>query len=271
MIIDSHTHLLPDRLARAIRSFFLDHGHTDLAYKLDNRRVLSRLFDEGIEAVWNLPYAHRSNIAAKLNRDMVHLADELADQPVEIITGCTVHPDDPDPAQDLVTAIEDGARVLKLHCSVGSYQPDDPRLTPVLDAAAESDIPIVVHAGHAISGSTAANELVPIGTIAQRHPGATIILAHFGHHAFAEAVNLLHNHSNLYADLTPVILDPVPLTKSIGEGLRDRILFGSDTPNTGQSVSQLRDGLEQLDLNPEVLAAIMGGTAERLAPTHALS
>ncbi len=52
-IIDSHTHLLPERLAHTIRAFLIDHGQIDLA-------------------------------------------NDLANQPVKISTGCTVHPDDPE-------------------------------------------------------------------------------------------------------------------------------------------------------------------------------
>lgn len=256
MFIDAHTHLMPDRLGKAIRRFFEQGISGALVYPLDNQEVLSRLDDEGVTRIWNLPYAHKAGVASTLNADMLLLAEALAEQPVEIVSGCTVHPDDPDPAQDLERAADAGARVLKLHCSVGDYQPDDRRLRPVLATAGRLGMPVVIHAGKAVSGSTAAQDLEPIARAAVQNADTTIILAHFGHHATEAGANLLRAQENVFADLTPVVLDPVPLTKALAEEFSDRLLFGSDAPNTGCSVPSLVAALDRLDLDAETYAKI---------------
>ncbi len=264
-VIDSHNHLLPDRLAAKIRAFFDQFLDGDLAYPLDHRAVLDRHFADGVTAIWNLPYAHKAGMADQLNADMAALSQRLSDHPVRVINGCTVHPDDADPVGDLRRATErDGASVLKLHCSVGDYQPTDPRLSGVLDEAGERGLPVVVHAGHGVSGSTEVDELGPIGEAAARHPGTSIIIAHLGHHAHAEGVALLDTHPNLYADLTPVVSSPVPISASDAERLAPRLLFGSDAPNTGCDVATLLSGLGALGLSDDAYAAITGGTARSL-------
>lgn len=250
MVVDAHTHLLPGRLAEKIRAFFDEHVAGDLAYEIDINSTLDALHYEGVETVWNLPYAHRADVASQLNRDILGLSEAFADHPVDIVPGCTVHPDDSTPARDLSEAVEAGARVLKLHCSVGNYSPVDPRLHDVLSEAATLGVPVVIHAGHAISGSTMAEELGPVGQAAAAHPDTTLILAHFGHHAFEDAAQLMTRHPNLYADLTPVVVDPVPLTIEVAERFRERILFGSDAPNTGRPVTELLAGLTELGLEP---------------------
>lgn len=263
-IVDSHVHLLPDRLAQAVRGFFDQHINSDLAYSLNNRETLDRLTDEGVAAVWNLPYAHRSGIAAALNQSMLELATKLEDHPVEIVSGCTVHPEDPDPVGDFHHAIDQGARVLKLHCSVGAYQPDDSRLTSVLELAASRRIPVVIHAGKAISGFTNSHDLTPIGVVARRHPETTFVLAHFGHDALKQGIELLDQHPNLMADLTPVLHEMIPIDRVTAERFADRLLFGSDCPNTGCTVSGLNGRLQSLQLSPSVHDKIVRSNARAL-------
>ena len=67
---------------------------------------------------------------------------------------------------------------LKLHCSVGHYEADDPRLDGVWALAARRGVPVVVHAGHATDGRTSGHEVAPIDRVAARHPGVALIIAH---------------------------------------------------------------------------------------------
>lgn len=272
MITDTHVHLLPERLALAIRTF-LETGLAEvrpearLAYPLDIQTVLDRLAGEGITMVWNLPYAHRRGVAGPLNRNLANITAEFADHSVEIATGCTVHPDDDHPLADLQEAASAGARVLKLHCSVGAYQPDDVRLAPVLEEAGVLGMPVVVHAGHAVSGFTDGDELSPVGKAAQNHPGTTLILAHFGHDSVPHAIELLDRWPNLMADLTPVLDSNVAVDRAVIEHFSDRLLFGSDAPNTGFAVTELLDVLDQLDLHSETKNAVLHRNASRLVPS----
>ena len=262
--VDCHTHLLPERLGVAIRRFFADLGVADMRYPLDHRTVLDLHLADGIDTVWNLPYAHKAGMASALNESMREVSDALADHAVTVVPGCTVHPDDPDPSGDFHDAVDAGARVLKLHCSVGDYHPDDDRLAPVLDAAGERHVPVVIHAGHAVEGFTVGDELVPVGRAAAAHPATTLVLAHFGHHAFDEAVRLLDEHPNVVADLTPVVSSPVPITAEIADRHADRILFGTDAPNTGFRAAELLARLDATGAAPDTLAAIRSGNARRL-------
>ncbi len=264
MVVDCHTHLFPLRLARKIRGFFDRHLTEDaLAYGLDHRSLLDAHAADGISVLWNLPYAHRAGMAAQLNDSMMQIAAEFAEHPVRFVSGCTVHPADDDPAGIVARAHDRGARVLKLHCSVGNYELTDPRLGPVLDMAADLRVPVTVHAGHAITGHTTAAELHPIDAAAQAHPQTTFVLAHCGHDAYSEAIGLLERHPNLCADLTPVIDEPVPLTATDAERFADRLLFGSDAPNTGRLVRVLLADLRSIGIDD--------GVVERITSTNALA
>jgi uncharacterized protein len=266
-VVDAHVHLLPPRLQAAIRVFFDSHGVDSgrFAYPADHGEVCERLAAEGVSEVWSLPYARRPGSAADLNQAMASLAAARRGGPVRVVGGCTVHPCDDQPLTVLRNAVEDmGLRVLKLHCSVGDFSPDDPRLDPVWGYAAEVALPVVLHAGHAADGQTDGAELEPVAAVARRHPGARVIIAHCGYPASEAALRLVAGHENVYADLTPVIYQPVQPAAARLTALAGKVLFGSDAPNTGLTVTQLLDGLPGAELPPAAWAALTGGTARRL-------
>ena len=266
-VVDAHVHLLPPRLQAAIRGFFDSSGidSARFAYPADHGEVCDRLAAEGVSEVWSLPYARRPGSAADLNKSMASLVAARRGGPVRVIGGCTVHPGDDQPLTVLRSAVEDmGLRVLKLHCSVGDFTPDDPRLDPVWEYAAGVDLPVVLHAGHAVDGHTDGAELEPVAEVARRHSAARLIIAHCGHTASAATLRLVAGHKNVYADLTPVIHRPVRPTSAQLTALAGKLLFGSDAPNTGLTVTRLLEGLAGPDLPAEAWAALTGGTARRL-------
>jgi hypothetical protein len=271
-VVDAHTHLLPPRLQAAIRDFFFARGFPGdgFAYPADPAEACDRLAAEGITEAWSLPYARRPGSAAELNASMARFAAAHTDgAAVTVIGGCTVHPADDRPAGLVRAAVEDlGLRVLKLHCSVGDFAADDRRLDPVWEYVSAVALPVVLHAGHAPDGHTEAAELAPVAAVARRHPDARIIIAHCGHAASSIALRLVAEHPGLHADLTPVLHQPVRPDPAALAAVAGKVLFGSDAPNTGLSVSSLLAGLAGADgdggLTAADQAAITGGTAQRL-------
>lgn len=265
-LVDSHVHLLPDRLAAAIRAFFAGHGvpADRFAHPLDHGAVCDRLGSAGVGEAWTLPYVRRPGAAADLNAATAEIAARLTTRgPVRVVAGATVHPADTDPAGLVRRAVDGGARVLKLHCSVGDHRPDDPRLDPVWSYASEARLPVVVHAGHGVGGQTDADELEPVAEVARRWPEARLVIAHCGHRAAARAIELLGEHPSLHADTTPVISELVDLPPAAA-AVADRLLLGTDAPNTGFHVEEVVAGLGPLGLAPGALAGVLGGNARRL-------
>jgi predicted TIM-barrel fold metal-dependent hydrolase len=114
------------------------------------------------------------------------------------------------------------------------------------------------------TGTPARAELEPVAKVARRHPGARVIIAHCGHPASQAALRLVAGHEHVYADLTPVIHRPVRPAAAQLTALAGKLLFGSDAPNTGLTVTQLLDGLAGPDLPQQAWAALTGGTARHL-------
>ena len=260
MLIDSHVHLLPERLAAKIRKFFVDRGAPRLLYPYESEAALGELRRAGIARCWSLPYAHRGGVASSLNRWM---AQTFAGDRF-VVPGATVHPED-DVEAVVREAIEElELPVFKLHCSVGGFAPDDRRLDPLWRRVSDTGRPAVVHAGSAPEGTATDEEVRAVGRVAGRFPRARIIVAHFGSPAVAATLDLLRRKENVYADLCPVVADPVELTRASIAGLERRILFGSDTPTVAVSIEDSLERVRAWGLPAQDEAAVLGGTAEHL-------
>jgi predicted TIM-barrel fold metal-dependent hydrolase len=180
------------------------------------------------------------------------------------VPGATAHPED-----DLAAVLDEafgelGLRVLKLHCSVGAFAPDDPRLDPLWERVSEGGQPVVLHAGDAVNGATTAAEVAAVGRVAERWPEARIVVAHCGSPAVGTTLALLRRARSLYADLTPRVHDPIVVTRSEIAGLERRLLLGSDAPNVAIPIESSIARVRAIGLPPEHEAAILGANAERL-------
>ena len=266
-VVDAHVHLLPPRLQAAIRGFFDQRGFDSrgFAYPADPGEVCDRLAAEGITEAWTLPYARRPGTAAELNKSVASLLAGQRGGPLRLTGGATVHPGDDQPLTVLRSAVEDmGLRVLKLHCSVGDFQPDDRRLDPVWGYVSTMALPVVLHAGHAPRGVTDVAELAPVEEVARRYPAARVIIAHCAHPATAAALRLAAEYPGVYADLTPVIDERAEIPAGQLAALAGKVLFGSDAPNTALPVTQLLDGLATDGIPEAARELITGGNARRL-------
>ena len=265
-LVDCHVHLLPGRLGEKVREFFDAHISGSLAYPNDHGAVLDSLAAAGVSRAWHLPYAHKPGVAAGLNAASAELVATWRSHPVSLVGGIAVHPGDESPSRLVGSAVDaHGLRVVKLHCSVGDFDVDDPRLEQMWQLVASRSVPVVVHAGHDVSGETRAGELGGIDRIAARFPSAPIVIAHAGHPDTSEAVALVERHDNVYIDLTPRVVDIVDVRDDVLERLHERVLFGSDLPNTQVRIEANLTRLSRLTTTART--AIAFANAHRLVPT----
>ena len=255
---------MPDRLADAIRKFFDDHmGWGRLAYGARKDDVVRGEREAGVDRFWALPYAHKAGVAESLNDWM---AAEVAPIP-GAVAGATFHPEDGDLTPLVTRAFDElGLRVGKLHCSVGDFAPDDPRLEPLWTRAEARGVPVVIHAGHGVDGRTYAAELTPIDRVAAAHPRLRLVIAHAGLPDVDAALDLLERHPALHADLTSAHEWEYPLPLARLEALHTRLLFGSDCPNTTRPIAASADALRAVGFSRPALRAVLGENALRLVP-----
>src|SRR5215831_8017251 len=240
-IVDAHTHLLPERLGRAIRGYFTQAIPPEsFPYEHEPARARAALVAAGVARCWSLAYVRRPGSAEALNRWM---AETWGIDPVVEPAG-TVHPGD-DVPRVVDEALGLGLRLFKLHCAVGDFSLDDERLAALWARVSDRGIPVVVHLGHSPMGPTEPDELGILEALANRWPEARIVLAHLAFPSVREALAVLRRHHSLHGDLTPVLFHPIPLQAGDLDGLTDRILFGSDLPSLGIRLPDLVRGVRE--------------------------
>lgn len=128
-----------------------------------------------------------------------------------------------------------GLKGLKFHPPLQHFYPDDKRVFPVYEKAAELNIPVVFHVGTTPFGPACsldqAHPLL-IDAVACRFPGLRIMLTHLGTLWHNEAFMVVEKNPNVYIDTAAYLyeieelLTPDLITR-IGE---DKIIFGTDFP-----------------------------------------
>ena len=238
-LADAHTHLgldedgmrldLPSMLqqmrdwnVRRALVFPLHEADRSPAYRAPNDRVLG----------W----------AAESDGLLVPLARlDLAESPIEEARRCLAL----------------GARGIKLHPRAQRFTVDDDRLEPVFALAEEHRLPVLIHAGRGMP---------PIGehlaTVAARHPGAILILAHAAIVDQERICDLVAGLPNVFFDTsTWGVSDLLGLLARVAP---QQVLWATDIPYGNQVVSLALIGsiLDELGASEPVRRGIFGGTLE---------
>ncbi|MBV9579887.1 MAG: amidohydrolase family protein, partial [Chloroflexi bacterium] len=200
-VIDVHTHLMPERLFRAVRAYFRQHLW-EPQYEGSTEELVAQLLEAGVGRFVFMPYAHRGEMSRSLNHWAANVQATFA--PVGIGFG-TFHPDD----DELVPELADeafgrlGLRGAKLHPQVGHFGVDDPRLDPLFARAIDYEALVLIHAGRRPEPS----EHVGVRAFARlmrRFPKLRVIVAHAGADEFDSFFDLCGVYEGVFLDTAMV-------------------------------------------------------------------
>ena len=231
-IIDVHTHLMPERLFKAVRAYFRSqywYPH----YDAPTEELVKTLLEAGVGRFVFMPYAHKAEMSRSLNHWVANVQATFA--PHAIGFG-TFHPDD----DNLVPELADeafgrlGLAGAKLHPQVGRFSLNDERLYPIYERAIDRGVLLLIHAGR----RPEANEHVGARVFARlmrRFPKLRVIVAHSGADEFDAFFDLCGLYDDVYMDTAMVfngseyLGGPPPIQRVLE--FQDRVVFGSDFPN----------------------------------------
>jgi uncharacterized protein len=276
VILDSHTHILPDDFRdhrdrwlasdRTFNALF----HDTAAATASANELMEEMEQSGVDVSVALGYGWTDRSAARVSND--YLLSAASDHPGRIVPFCSVDPGWGDDAlQEVERCLSLGARGIgELHADTQGWTPEDAKaLSPVMGLAAEAAVPVVVHAsepvGHAYpgKGSTTPDRLLALATA---FPEVAFVFAHFGGGLpfYALMPEVAEALSNVYFDsaATPYLYRSDIYEVAVKTSGADRILFGSDFPLLRQ-VRGLR-GVRNGGLSEADESLVLGGNTTAL-------
>lgn len=269
-LIDVHVHFMPQNVMDKVWAYFDSAGPLTgspwpITYRTQEADRLARLRAMGVRAFPSMVYPHRPDMAEWLNA----WAHEFALLHDDVVQTATFYPEPTAPAY-VAQALADGARLFKVHVQVGAYDPRDPLLEDVWGLLADAGVPAVVHCG---SGPTPGAFTGPevFAEVLRRHPSLTAVIAHMGMPEYAEFLALARAYPRVHLDTTMAFTDftqarmpfPSELRPQLVE-LGERILLGSDFPNTPYPYAHQLEALQRLELGEDWLRAVLHDNGARL-------
>jgi predicted TIM-barrel fold metal-dependent hydrolase len=269
-LADIHVHFLPEPMLTKVWAYFdraeeMYGSPWPIQYRLDEADRLARLRGFGVRAIPALSYPHKPGMAAWLNQWSADFARRVPDA----IHCATLYPE-PDAGSYVRQAIQDGARLFKVHLQVGRFSPDDPLLANAWAALEVAGMPVVIHAG---SAPLAGPHTGPAGIrrLLDAHPRLALVIAHLGmpeYHAFAD---LAEQYPRVHLDTTMAATDftnrfapfPAGYTERLGD-LQDRVVLGTDFPNIPYPYAHQLDALARLGLGDDWLRHVLWHNGARL-------
>ncbi len=262
-LLDVHTHLMPERLFRAVRAYFRAHlWHP--RYDGPTESLVGALLDHGVKRFVFMPYAHRADMSRSLNHWVANVQATFAPHAIGF---ATFHPDDGDLLPELVDEafLRLGLRGAKLHPQVGRFAVDDPRLDTLYERAVEVGAIVLMHAGRRPQPT----EHVGVRAFARlmrRFPGLKVVVAHAGADEFDAFFDLCGVYEHVYLDTAMVfnkfLGGPPPLRRVLE--FQDRVLYGSDFPNIPYTLESAVQAVLDLRLGQALEQKLLCTNAARL-------
>lgn len=269
--VDIHTHFLPPRMERKVWEWFDAQRGPDgtalwpIGYRGTIEDRVAALRRVGVRAWTALAYAHRPGMAAWLNDWTLALAARVP----ECLPSATFYPEK-GVADYVETAVAAGARVFKIHCEVGGFDPAHRLLHPVWRRLEALGTPVVIHAGGApLAGPwTGPRHLARVLQVA---PDLVAVIAHMGMPDFAQFWDLALSHPRVHLDTTMVFTDffatRYAYPPALLDGLAvhpDRVVLGSDFPTIPHEWAHQVEALRRLELGDGWLRAVCHDNGARL-------
>jgi predicted TIM-barrel fold metal-dependent hydrolase len=271
-VIDFHAHYFPEKLYKAIWSWFEEHGWP-IRYQVQAEETAHLLKEFGVDRYVILNYSHKPGMSESLNA----WTHEFAKSHPEAIPFGAIHPDEEDAGKLLDRCfVEYGFKGLKFHTHVTGIRPDDERMFPVYEKMIEHDRIFLIHSGTGpslrgykettkeVSGAKFTRNML------KRFPQMKVVVPHLGFDEPEEFFAMMEEFPNLWMDTTMVVAGffPIAIPWEKIEAFSHRILYGSDFPNIPYPLGTEIDAIRRSPLSEPAKLGILGGNAARLLQTR---
>ncbi len=224
-IIDIHTHIYPDDIARkatdTVRRYY---GICESAMDGTANTLLRRGAAAGIEQFVILPVAIRPEKVQSINNFTLQTARSND----RFIPFGTVHAAMDGLTDEAERLITHGIKGIKLHPDCQRFNIDDPRLFPVYELV-QGHIPMLIHTGDPKYNYSHPMRLRKVLGL---FPNLEVVAAHFGGYSMHETARELLQDTSCVIDISSSIPSMAPgiAEKYINAYGAERVVYGSDYP-----------------------------------------
>lgn len=264
MIIDFHTHIFPEKIAKPTLDFLKSRCHTEPATNGMSNGLSKSSQDAGIHISVALPVVTNPKQFDSING----FAQKLNEQDYRdsrIISFGGIHPDSEDYKSQLNQIKDMGFLGVKLHPDYQGVFIDDIRYKHIIDYASKLDLIVSVHAGFD-PGYPECVHCTPqmARSVIREVQPKKLVLAHLGGFQQWDEVEEYLVGEDIYLDtavIFPTIRDQqfLQIVKNHGA---DRILFATDSPWAGQKA--FKNKIQNMPMTEKEKIAILGGNAAKL-------
>ncbi|MBE7030357.1 MAG: amidohydrolase [Ruminococcaceae bacterium] len=221
-IIDTHTHIFPDKIAEKATAFVGDYYHYPTHGNGTIADLLTSASSAGVEKLLVFSSATKAEQVESVN---TFIAENISDT----IAGFgSMHPDYTEFEKEIERMLSMGLKGIKLHPDFQHFDIDDPRMYPIYEAA-QGKLTFIFHVGDKNYDYSSPRRLAKV---MKDFPNLTVIGAHLGGHSrWDEALDCLIGR-NLYIDTSSVHqqLDNASIVNIIRKHDINRVLFATDYP-----------------------------------------
>lgn len=256
-IIDIHTHIYPDKIARkatdSVRDFYqIEGSNMDGTVEM----LLRRGAEAGISRYVVLPVSNAANRVRSINS---FILEQVKTHDCFIGFG-TVHADMEGLEEEVDWILDQGLRGIKMHPDSQRFDIDDPRLFPMYEMV-QGKIPVLLHMGDPRYNYSHPARLRHILNV---FPHLEVIAAHFGGYRMFHTARELLWDTNCVFDISSAMMfmeqgEPEKYIHSYGA---ERMAYGTDYP-LWDPVTEVRQ-FQKLKLTDDQFDQIAHKTAERI-------
>lgn len=256
-IIDIHTHVYPDRVARkateSIKEFY-QIGGSDMDGTVD--MLLERGTQAGISQYVILPVSNAPNRVRNINSfilDQTKVHDNF-------IGFGTVHAEMEAISDEVEWILSNGLRGIKMHPDSQRFPIDDVRLYPVYDRI-QGKIPLILHMGDLRYNYS---HPVRLRKMLDMFPNLEVIAAHFGGYCMYHTARELLWDTNCVFDISSAMMfmEQGQAEYYINSYGAERMAYGTDYP-LWDPVTEVKR-FQELKLTDDQFEQIAHKTAERI-------
>ena len=256
-IIDIHTHIYPDKIARkatdSVKEFY-NIGGSNMDGTVE--MLLKQGAEAGISRYVVLPVSNTPNRVQSINDFIV---ERVKEHDCFIGFG-TVHAEMEGLSEEVERIMKLGLRGIKMHPDSQRFPIDDLRLFPVYDAI-QGKIPVLLHMGDQRYNYS---HPMRLRRILDNFPGLQVVAAHFGGYSMYHTARELLWDTDCIFDISSALMfmERGEAERYINSYGAERMAYGTDYP-LWDPVTEVQR-FQQLNLSDAQFEQIAHKTAERI-------